>query len=169
MRINHITHSNGFKAFLNGFSFLMMLVCFAATILLPLPYRREEPGGISLEPNPHKAPPIIALAVLVPFLCGVIFYLLYRLTYKKTKAEVLQELDENVEFNFITNETKYAWELELEAHSHSKKERRLEVELKRKENYLKMKQRELELDQRIEAFEKGEREVEQETKEDFVV
>ncbi len=168
MRINQITNSDKFQGFLNTFSFLMMLLCFAAVILLPLPYKREEPGGISLQPDPKKAPPIIALCVVVPFLGGIIFLLIYKITYKKSKSEVLKELDENVEFNFISNETKYQWEMELETHTQNKKEREIEIALKRKENYLKMKQKERELDRKIDLFERGEFNV-QKAEEDFAI
>lgn len=155
VRVNNLFYSKGFQAFINTISFLFMMCCFALTILLPLPYKQEAPGGISLEPDPLLAPPIIALCVVVPFLSGVIFLLIYKITYKKTKMEVLKEFGENVEFDFISNETKHKWELDIEGHVMDRKIRRAELELDKKLKYIELKQKEQEVEIRIEEMVKG--------------
>lgn len=155
MRVNNLFYSKGFQAFINTLSFLLMISCFALTILLPLPYKQEDPGGISLEPNPNDAPPIISLCVVVPFLCGVIFLLIYKITYKKTKMEVLKEFGENVEFDFISNETKHKWELDIEGYVMDRKIRQAELELDKKLKYVQLKQKEKEVEIKIDEMIKG--------------
>lgn len=155
VRVNNIFYSKGFQAFINTLSFLLMMCSFCLTILLPLPYKQEQPGGISLEPDPIEAPPIIALCVVVPFLFGIICLLIYKITYKKTKMEVLKEFGENVEFDFISNETKHKWELDIEGHVMDRKIRRAELELDKKLKYIQLKQKEQEVETRIEEMVKG--------------
>lgn len=155
MRINQIIHSNWFQALVNSLSFLFMVACFILTILLPLPYHQEKPGGISLQPDPALAPPIIALCVVVPFSWGIIFLLLYKLTYKKSKHEVLNEMRENVEFDFISNEKKHTWEIDIENHIFDKKIRKAELEIKKKQQYIELKQRQDDMDKKIALLEKG--------------
>lgn len=138
MRINQIYFSNWFQSFLNTFSFIMFISCMILTILLPLPYQGEDPGGISLQPNPDLAPPIIALCVLVPFLVGMIFYLLFKITYKKSIQEVKNEFQENVSFNLIDTETVFKWENEVESFGAAKALKKAETEKKRQENFLKI-------------------------------
>lgn len=149
MRVNQILYSNTFQAFLNSLSFFMTIACFMLTILLPLPYQQEKPGGISLEPDPTKAPPIIALAVLVPFLCGLIFMLLYKITYIKSKNEVKREIGENVKFDYISNEIKNEWELSIENHINTKKHRETEMEIARKKAFIEMTKKNQEMEEKL--------------------
>lgn len=149
MRVNQLLYSNTFQAFLNSLSFFLTIACFMLTILLPLPYHQEQPGGISLESCPEKAPPIIALAVLVPFLCGIIFMLLYRLTYVKSKNEVKREIGENVKFDYISNEIKNEWELNIENHINTKKHRETEMEIARKKAFIEMTKKNQEMEEKL--------------------
>lgn len=138
MRVNQVYYSKAFQTFINTFSFVMFICCMLLTILLPLPYRGEQPGGISLQPNPQLAPPIIALCVMIPFLCGIIFYLIFRITYRKSIQEVKSEFQENVSFNLIDSETIFKWENQLEEFTASKALKKAETEKKRQENFLKI-------------------------------
>lgn len=152
MRVNQIIYSNTFQAFLNSMSFFLTIACFMLTILLPLPYQQEPAGGISLEPDPTKAPPIIALAVLVPFLCGLIFMLLYKITYVKSKNEVKREIGENVKFDYISNEIKNEWELSIENHINTKKHRETEMEIERKKMFLELTKKNREMEEKLEKM-----------------
>lgn len=138
MRVNQVYFSKGFQTFINTFSFIMFVCCMLLTILLPLPYYGEKPGGISLQPNPDLAPPIIALCVMVPFLVGIIFYLIFRITYKKSIQEVKNEFQENVSFNLIDSETIFKWETQLEEFTANKALKKAETEKKKQENFLKI-------------------------------
>lgn len=138
MRVNQVYFSRGFQTFINTFSFVMFICCMILTILLPLPYFGESPGGISLQPNPDLAPPIIALCVIVPFLCGIIFYLIFRITYKKSIQEVKNEFQENVSFNLIDSETVFKWENQLEEFTANKALKKAETEKRKQENFLKI-------------------------------
>lgn len=149
MRVNQILYSNTFQAFLNSLSFFGAIACFMLTILLPLPYKQEPAGGISLEQDPTKAPPIIALAVLVPFLCGIIFMLLYRITYVKSKNEVKREIGENVKFDYISNEIKNDWELSIENHINTRKHRETEMEIARKKAFIEMTKKNQEMEEKL--------------------
>lgn len=155
MRINQIIHSNWFQAFINTISFLSMIICFFLSILLPLPYHQEDPGGISLQPNPELAPPIIAICVVVPFSWGIIFLLIYKVTYKKSKHEVLKEMSENVEFDFISNEKKHSWQMDIENHVFDRKIKEAEMEIKKKEQYIALKQKQDKIDKKIREMEMG--------------
>lgn len=138
MRVNQVYFSKAFQTFINTFSFVMFICCMLLTILLPLPYRGERPGGITLQPDPTLAPPIIALCVVVPFLCGIIFYLLFRITYKKSIQEVKNEFQENVSFNLIDSETIFKWENQLEEFTATKALKKAETEKKKQENFLRI-------------------------------
>lgn len=158
MRVNQILYSNTFQAFLNSISFVLTIVCFILTILLPLPYHQEPPGIISLQGYVNgdniaqfqkEAPPIIALGVLVPFLCGIIFMLLYRITYVKSKNEVKREIGENVKFDYISNEIKNDWELSIENHINTRKHRETEMEIARKKAFIEMTKKNQEMEEKL--------------------
>lgn len=149
MRINQITHSKGFISFVNTMSFILSVCCFILVVLLPLPYHQETPGTISLCTDPNLAPYVIVICVLIPFLCGIIFQLIYKMTYKKSKQELLNELNENVANGFITNETKWNWEFDVEDHQLWLQERQAELRKKRKEKFMQLKQKEKELVEKI--------------------
>lgn len=157
MRVNQIIYSNTFQAFLNSMSFALTIMCFILTILLPLPYHQEPAGVISLqgyegknlEQFQREAPPIIALAVLVPFLCGLIFMLLYKITYVKSKNEVKREIGENVKFDYISNEIKNEWELSIENHINTKKHRETEMEIARKKAFIEMTKKNQEMEEKL--------------------
>lgn len=159
MRVNQILYSNTFQTFLNSLSFVLTIACFILTILLPLPYHQEPPGIISLQGYQlgisdtsqfqREAPPIIALAVLVPFLCGLIFMLLYRITYIKSKNEVKREIGENVKFDYISNEIKNDWELSIENHINTKKHRETEMEIARKKAFIEMTKKNQEMEEKL--------------------
>lgn len=138
MRVNQVYFSKGFQTFINTLAFVLFICCLILTILLPLPYYGEKPGGISLQPDPTLAPPIIALCVIVPFLCSIIFYLVFKITYKKSIQEVKNEFQENVSFNLIDTETVFKWENQLEEFSANKALKKAETEKARQENFLKI-------------------------------
>lgn len=149
MRINQLTHSQGFITFINTISFILSICCFILVILLPLPYHRENPGTISLCTDPYLAPYVIVICVLIPFLLGVIFQLIYKMTYKKSKQELLSELNENVANGFITNETKWNWEFDVEDHQLWLQERKAELKKKRKQKFMELKRKESEIIEKI--------------------
>lgn len=149
MRINQITHSKGFVSFVNTMSFIFSVCCFILVILLPLPYHREPPGTISLCTDPDKAPFVIVICVFIPFLSGVIFQLIYKMTYKKSKQELLNELTENVANGFITNETKWNWEFDVENHQLWLQERYADLIERRKQKYMELKRKEKSLIEKV--------------------
>lgn len=154
MRVNALYFSPKFQSFLNTSSFVLMIMCFLLTILLPLPYMGEQPGGISLQPNPELAPPIIAICVMIPFLIGVIFYLIFKITYQKSIQEVKSEFQENVSFNLIDTKTIFDWENQLEEFSASKVLRKTELEKKKYEQFLKVQKIKEKMDKELLELEK---------------
>lgn len=153
MRINQFLHSKGFISFVNGTSFILSLICFILVILLPLPYHREPPGTISLCNDPEKAPLVIVICVIIPFQSGIIFQLIYKITYKKSKQELLNELTQNVAHGYITNETKYKWEFDVEKHQLDEQEQKALFEKKRKEKFIELKKQEEDIVKRIQHIE----------------
>ena len=139
MRVNQIFYNPRVQSWINTISFILFVACFLLTILLPLPYHQEKAGAISLEPDPDKAAPIIALAVLIPFLMGIIFFLIFKITYRKSLQEVKNEFQENVAFQLIDNETTFKWEQELEEFKLDKIKRKKELEAKELAHYHKLK------------------------------
>lgn len=154
MRVNQIYFSPKFQSFLNTASFVLMIVCFLLTLLLPMPYEGEPAGAISLQKNPELAPPIIVICVVIPFLLGIIFYLVFRITYIKSIDEVKSEFQENVSFNLIDTETVFKWENQVEEFNASKVLKKAETEKKKQEHILKLKKMEEKLKQEEEKLRK---------------
>lgn len=152
MRVNQILYSKPFISFVNTMAFILSICCFLLVILLPLPYHREPPGTISLATDPNIAPYVIVICVVIPFQMGIIFQLIYKLTYKKSKQELLNELGENVKFGYITNETKWDWELDVENNALLQQKRIAELKKKRRDMYQEIKNKEKELEKQVQEI-----------------
>lgn len=162
MRVNTFYFSDKFQSFLNTFSFIMFIICMLLTILLPLPYKNELPGGISLQPDPNLAPPIIALCVLIPFLLGMNFFLIFKVTYKKSVNEVKKEFQENVTFNLIDTQTVHKWENELTDFGLSKELRKVEAEKRQQEQFINLQKKKAKLQKEMEEIAKQLRQTQEE-------
>lgn len=78
----------------------------------------------------------------------------YKITYVKSRNEVRKELNENVRFDYISNEIKNEWELNLDAHVNNKLFKEKESEIKKKQNWLDLKEKELKMLDKIEKMER---------------
>lgn len=182
MRINALYYSKKFQSFLNTFAFIFMICCFILTILLPLPYHGEDTTawvikpvdavlddqgklvtpaiegvrgyGITFEPRGDYAPPVIAICVLVPFLTGIISYLIFKITYIKSINEVKQEFQENISFNLIDTKTVIDWENQVESFKSGKALRKAEQDYLRKENAIKLIKMEEDIKKKIDKMNK---------------
>ena len=110
--------------------------------------------GITLEPRGEYKGPVIVCCVLIPFLTGIISFLVFKITYLKSIAEVKQEFQENISYNLIDTKTVIDWENQVESFKSGKALRKAEQDYMRKENAIKLIKMEEDIKKRIDKLNK---------------